>query len=51
MAARGQATQAPPNIELIERYSAGSIFVQANREVNFWLKPISLTAVAKVAVE
>ena len=51
MAARGQATQAPANIELIEQYSQGSIYVQANREIKFWLRPISLTAVAKVVVE
>lgn len=51
MAARGQSVSAPPEIELIEQYQFGSIVVQAQREIDFWLRPIQLSATAEVVVE
>lgn len=51
MAARGQQIETPANIQLEQRYQAGTILVQASREINFWMRPISLSARAKVVVE
>ncbi|MFZ9283525.1 MAG: hypothetical protein ACO24V_02270 [Candidatus Nanopelagicales bacterium] len=50
-AARGQNVSAPSHIQISQDFRSGVILIEASRRVDFWFRPIALTATAEVAVE
>ncbi|MFM1906260.1 MAG: hypothetical protein RIT32_1056 [Actinomycetota bacterium] len=50
-AARGQNVTPPSHTQISQDFRSGVILIEASRRIDFWFRPIALTATAEVAVE